>query len=101
MFVVSTKDHYYYYWHSDYFPPLMVKVRICGCRATRNQVHSRHGEHLQLFKKILVFRITTTVSHSSFLYVCAGVNVFVCLCVLLYFPPFLPLLIALSRSRVT
>lgn len=74
---------------------LVVKVRICVSavwmqsykKKKKNQVHGHGGERLQLFLKnktkiFLVFRITTTVFHlAPFVYVCAGANVFVGLCV--------------------
>lgn len=73
------------------FHPLMVKVRICGCvSAVWERSYEKAGSSspwrtsaaFKEKKKILVFRITTTVFHiAPFVYVCAGANVFVGLCV--------------------
>lgn len=68
-------------------------VRICGCvtavwtlEITRSFIVAKENI-CNVFKrkkkkKTLVFRVTTTVFHiAPFVYVCAGVNVFVSLCV--------------------
>lgn len=79
----------------DFLPPDCLRWRFvdvyqqCGVR--RNQIHSRHGEHLQLFfkKEISVFRITTTVFHiAPFVCVCWSECVCGSLCLtLVHFAP--------------